>query len=68
MPGKIYFPAGTPDLGDVKNGALDLAGSVARELFEETGIGADEVDFRAGMDRGVRGTAHRLHENHALGR
>jgi 8-oxo-dGTP pyrophosphatase MutT (NUDIX family) len=43
--GKIYFPAGTPDLGDVKDGALDMAGSVARELLEETGIRADEVEF-----------------------
>jgi 8-oxo-dGTP pyrophosphatase MutT (NUDIX family) len=43
--GKIYFPAGTPDLGDVKNGALDLAGSVGRELLEETGIAPDEVAF-----------------------
>jgi 8-oxo-dGTP pyrophosphatase MutT (NUDIX family) len=46
--GKIYFPAGTPDLGDVREGGLDLAGSVARELFEETGIAPEEVTFAPG--------------------
>ena len=46
--GMIYFPAGSAGSGDVKNGALDLAGSAARELFEETGLGVDEVAFAQG--------------------
>jgi 8-oxo-dGTP pyrophosphatase MutT (NUDIX family) len=46
--GKIYFPGGTPDPGDIKGEAVDLAASVWREVAEETGLTAADLEAEPG--------------------
>ena len=60
--GQIYFPAGTPDPTDVFDGRVDLEASARRELFEETGVSADETEIAPGWTLGLHAPANRLHE------
>jgi 8-oxo-dGTP pyrophosphatase MutT (NUDIX family) len=66
--GSIYFSCGTPDPGDIAaDGTLDLAGSLRRELQEETGLDIDTLSAEPGWiavrDRGHLGLMKRLTAN-----
>jgi len=53
---RIYFPAGTPDLGDVRGDAVDLLGNVLREIAEETGLTAADFSVSPGWHAVVAGS------------
>jgi 8-oxo-dGTP pyrophosphatase MutT (NUDIX family) len=46
--GAIYFPAGTPDPSDIRDGLVDLEDNLLRELHEETGVAPQEVRLEPG--------------------
>lgn len=47
-PGRIYFPAGTPDPSDIRGAVVDLESNVLRETAEETGLTRGDVEPEAG--------------------
>jgi 8-oxo-dGTP pyrophosphatase MutT (NUDIX family) len=53
--GLIYFPAGTPEPGDVVNSKVDLGYSVRRELKEETGLDAAKFTAQPGWTTVIDG-------------
>jgi hypothetical protein len=55
--GRIYFPSGTPDLDDISEGAVDMPGSVDREVEEETGLTSADYQAGAHWDCVVAGSA-----------
>ena len=55
--GRIYFPSGTPDLDDIRDDAVDISGSVSREVEEETGLASADYRARAHWDCVVSGSA-----------
>jgi hypothetical protein len=53
--GRIYFPAGTPDLDDIRGDTVDIAGSVVREVDEETGLTPKDYQLSPHWDCVVTG-------------
>ena len=55
--GRVYFPSGTPDLDDIVGDRVDIAGSVTRELEEETGLTPADYEAAAHWDCIAAGSA-----------
>ena len=53
--GKIYFPAGTPEPGDVHGSTVDLLGNIVREIAEETGLGEHDISIGEGWSTVMAG-------------
>jgi 8-oxo-dGTP pyrophosphatase MutT (NUDIX family) len=66
--GRIYFPAGTPDPGDISDDTVDLLGSVLRELEEETGLETREFSVAPDWTAIVAGPSLALMKAIAAGR
>jgi len=47
-PGRVYFPAGTPEPSDLVGLAVDFEGNVLRELAEETGMTSRDINIEPG--------------------
>jgi 8-oxo-dGTP pyrophosphatase MutT (NUDIX family) len=54
--GRIYFPAGTPDLEDVRGDTVDLLGNVVREIAEETGLTVVDYTMTPGWHAVIDGS------------
>ena len=68
MPGRIYFPCGTPDPSDIVDGRVDLDFSVRRELKEETGLDMPNSTPEPGWTMVCRRRADRANQGFAVER